>query len=247
MQFLLAKKSINKKNKHEYLFRGLIKCKTCHSNLEVGAKLTAYGKIIKNPIPYITCRNSQKRICPPQHLNYNKFEKEVLQYLKEFLLLYTDKNRLEKLYKKYKASKNNNISKYEKELRQLDNRISTLTNQIDSIYFDKLNHIISENDYFRYTNKIIGERDILESQKKEIVKLINNTKEKQDIGSKEEMEKVINEFLNNTSKKSLYMLIDDIEIDENKNVFINFAFRSLNETVKYINGEVEVKDLLKQE
>ena len=247
VQFLLAKKSINKKNKHEYLFRGLIKCKTCHSNLEVGAKITAYGKQIKNPIPYITCRNSKKGICPPQHLNYNKFEKEVLQYLKDFLMLYTDKSRLEKIYKKYKVSKSNNVSKYEKELRQIDNRISTLTNQIDNIYFDKLNHIISENDYFRYTNKIIGERDILESQKKEIVKLINNTKEKQDIGSKEEMEKVINEFLNNTSKKSLYMLIDDIEIDENKNVFINFAFRSLNETVKYINGEVEVKDLLKQE
>ena len=245
VQFLLAKKSINKKNKHEYLFRGLIKCKTCHSNLEVGAKLTAYGKIIKNPIPYITCRNSKKGICPPQHLNYNKFEEEVLQYLKEFLMLYTDKSRLEKIYKKYKSSKNNNISKYEKELRQLDNRISTLTNQIDSIYFDKLNHIISENDYFRYTNKIIGERDALESQKKEIVKLINNTKEKQDIGTKEEMEKLINEFLNNTSKKSLCMLIDNIEIDENKNVYINFVFSKLNETVKYINQELQVKDLLK--
>ena len=246
VQFLLAKKSINKKVKHEYLFRGLIKCKTCHSNLEVGAKLTAYGKQIKNPIPYITCRNSKKGICPPQHLNYNKFEKEVLQYLKEFLLLYTDKSRLEKIYKKYKFSKNNNVSKYEKELKQIDSRINTLTNQIDSIYFDKLNHIISENDYFRYTNKIIGERDALESQKKEIVKLINNTKDKQDIGTKEEMEKVINEFLNNTSKKSLYMLIDNIEIDENKNVFINFAFSKLNETVKFLNEEIEVKDLLKQ-
>ena len=62
VQFLLAKKSINKKNKHEYIFRGLIKCKTCHSNLEVGAKLTKKGKEIKNPIPYITCRNSKKCI-----------------------------------------------------------------------------------------------------------------------------------------------------------------------------------------
>ena len=245
VQFLLAKKSINKKNKHDYLFRGLIKCKTCHSNLEVGAKLTAYGKPIKNPIPYITCRNSKKGICPPQHLNYNKFEKKVLQFLKDFLMLYTDKSTLEKIYKRYKASKNNNVSKYEKELRQIDTRINTLTNQIDSIYFDKLNHIISENDYFRYTNKIIGERDILESQKKEIVKLINNTKEKQDIGTKEEMEKLINEFLNSTSKKSLYMLIDNIEIDENKNVYINFAFSKLNETIKYINEEVDVKNIKK--
>ena len=245
VQFLLAKKSINKKNKHDYLFRGLIKCKTCHSNLEVGAKLTAYGKPIKNPIPYITCRNSKKGICPPQHLNYNKFEKKVLQFLKDFLMLYTDKSTLEKIYKRYKASKNNNVSKYEKELRQIDTRINTLTNQIDSIYFDKLNHIISENDYFRYTNKIIGERDILESQKKEIVKLINNTKEKQDIGTKEEMEKLINEFLNSTSKKSLYMLIDNIEIDEDKNVYINFAFSKLNETIKYINEEVDVKNIKK--
>ena len=246
VQFLLDKKSINKKNKHEYLFRGLIKCKTCGSNLEVGAKLSKNGRMIKNPIPYITCRNSKKGKCPSQHLNYERFENEVLQYLKEFLLLYTDKKSLEKIYKNYKNSKNNDISKYQKELKIIDNRINTISNQIDSIYFDKLNHVISENDYFRYTNKIIRERNSLENQKKEISKLITTTKEKQDKFSQEEMENTINEFLNNSSKKAIYKLIDNIEIDENKNVYIHFAFNKLNETCKYINEEVNVKELLQK-
>lgn len=70
----------------------MIKCKTCHSNLEVGAKLTSNGKQIKNPIPYITCRNSKKGMCQPQHLNYYKFEKETIEYLKKFLSLYANKD-----------------------------------------------------------------------------------------------------------------------------------------------------------
>ena len=41
------------------------------------------------------------------------------------------------------------------------------------------------------------------------------------------MSDIINEFLNNPSKKVIYELIDYIEIDENKNVKINFSFSSL--------------------
>ena len=246
VQFLLDKKSINRKNKHEYLFRGLIKCKTCHSNLEVGAKLTANGKEIKNPIPYITCRNSKKGICPSQHLNYNKFEREILAYLKEFLNLYADKENLKKVYKEYKNNKNSSISKCQKEIKAIDNKITNILSQIESIYFDKINHVISEDDYFRYTNKIISERDSLINQKNEIKKLISNMKAKQNKVSEKEMNKLIDEFLNTTSKKLIYQLIDKIEVDENKNVYIHFAFSKLNCMNEYVNEKVELKELLKQ-
>jgi len=228
VQFLLAKKSINKKNRHEYLFRGLIKCKTCHSNLEVGAKLTKKGKEIKNPIPYITCRNSKKGICPPQHLNYYKFEKETIEYLKQFLSLYANKDKLKKVYRDYKNNKNKSIDKYKKEIKLIDSKIATISSQIDNIYFDKINHIISQEDYFRYTNKIINERDSLINQKNEIIKIINNINQKQSKCSEKEMNETINGFLNNPSKKTIYRLIDNIEIDENKNIYIHFAFRQLN-------------------
>ena len=46
----------------------------------------------------------------------------------------------------------------------------------------------------------------------------------------EEVESLINEFLKmeNTSKKVLYELIDRIELDEYKNIYIYFNFSELN-------------------
>ena len=228
VQFLLARKSINKKNRHEYLFRGLIRCKTCHSKLDVGAKLTKQGKKIKNPIPYITCRNSKKGICQSQHFNYYKFEKETLEYLKKFITVYTDKDELKEIYKEYKNNKDINIPKYKKEVKLIDNKISNILSQIDNIYFDKIKSVISQADYFRYTNKIINERDFLINRKKEINKIINNIKEMKGKYSEKELNEIINEFLNNPSKQSIYRLIDYIEIDENKKIYIHFAFCKLH-------------------
>ena len=216
------------------MFRGLIKCKTCCSNLEVGAKLTTKGKDIKNPIPYITCRNSKKGICPPQHLNYYKFEKETMEYLKQFLSLYANKDNLKRVYTDYKNNRNKSIDKYKKEIKLIDCKIANISGQIDNIYFDKINHVISQDDYFRYTNKIINERDSLINQKNEIIKTINNSNEKQSKCLEKEMNEIINEFLNSPSKKTIYRLIDNIEIDEKKNIYINFAFSKLN-IIKEIN------------
>ena len=115
-----------------------------------------------------------------------------------------------------------------KEIKLIDSKISNISSQIDNIYFDKINHVISQDDYFRYTNKIINERDSLINQKNEINKIINDIKEKQGKHSEKEMNEIINEFLSNPSKKSIYRLIDNIEIDENKNIYIHFAFNKLN-------------------
>ena len=175
------------------------------------------------------------------------FERETLAYLKEFLNLYADKENLKKVYKEYKNNKNSSISKYQKEIKAIDNKITNILSQIDSIYFDKINHVISEDDYFRYTNKIISERDSLISQKNEIKKLISNMKAKQNKVSEKEMNKMIDEFLNTTSKKSIYGLIDKIEIDENKNIYIHFAFSKLSCISDYIHETIELKELLKQE
>ena len=70
---------MNKKTKHEFLFRGLLECHTCHCKLSIGSKTT------ENPIPYITCSQSRKGKCPSQHMNYKKFENQLLEYLQDFL------------------------------------------------------------------------------------------------------------------------------------------------------------------
>jgi len=235
VQFLLSQKSINRKQKHEYLFRGLIKCKTCHGNLEVGAKQSKKGKKIKNPIPYITCRNSKKKVCPSQHLNYNKFEKEILEYLRNFLNVYNDKKILKDIYQMYLDGKDTDGLSYKKELENIDKRINQINSNLDMIYSDRLNGTITEEQYKRFQDTKLAEKQNLEQRKEEIDELIKKSKKKNNT-TKSEMDKVINEFLSleKPDKKVLFKLIDCIEIDENKNVYIKFAFKELENLNKMV-------------
>ena len=239
VQCYLNKKSINKLNKHEYCLRGLLTCKTCHSHLEVGAKLSKNGKPVKNPIPYITCRNSKKGMCNPQHLNYNKLEEEVFSYLQKFIALYSNEENLKKVYKLYQEKSSDTLTKHKKDLQAIENQISNMKNQIDILYADRLKGIISEDDYVRYSKNIKAKQELLDNQKKEISNYLNSNKLKKNKRNLE-MNKIIQDFLKmeNIDKKILYQLIDKIEIDENKNVYITFAFKELegfNQMMVYNN------------
>ena len=95
------------------------------------------------------------------------------------------------------------------------------------MYMDNLNGIITDNDYLRYSKDFIGQREKLEKDKNHLygkVKILQSKiQEKQD---KENADKEIEEFLkfNNPSKKILFELIDKIELDEFKNIYIYFNF-----------------------
>lgn len=226
VQFLLSQKSINRKTKHDYLLRGLMKCKTCHYYLEVGAKLSKNGNPIQNPIPYITCRNSKKGFCPPQHLNYHQLESQILEYLRDFLKTHTQKNKLAEIYQTYQQSQNSNQNKQIKELANIETQINLLNNQFDILYSDRLNGIITESEFVKYNQNIKSQKEILENRRKEMNQLLQSFQN----SSKEEdfqMEEIIENFLRfeKPSKTMLIQLINQIEIDENKNVFLKFAFK----------------------
>ena len=38
-------------------------------------------------------------------------------------------------------------------MKLIESKIASISSQIDNVYFDKINHIISQDDYFRYTNE----------------------------------------------------------------------------------------------
>ena len=91
--------------------------------------------------------------------------------------------------------------------------------------------MISNDDYFKYSKGFIEERERLKKEKESVQSKINILKvKKQSHRKDEEVESLINEFLKmeNTSKKVLYELIDRIELDEYKNIYIYFNFSELN-------------------
>ena len=137
-----------------------------------------------------------------------------------------------------------------KEIEKIDNKIITISSQIDSIYFDKINKVITENDYFRYTNKFICDRNLLEKRKDELSEKIQDleiTQNQNIIDS--QIDNVINEFLNmeHISKATLFRLLEKIEIDENKNVYVFFNFSKLNIINNSVNEVISLKKLCKRD
>ena len=67
-----------------------------------------------------------------------------------------------------------------------------------------------------------------------------------DKNDEEQMNKIINEFLEmkELDKSCLFRLIDKIEIDKDKNVFISFNFAPLNTINENIDEFIEVEKIL---
>ena len=226
--------------KHDFLFKGLIFCHNC------GRKLRVCYRGKANKIGYIDCSlaRGKDRKCKTANYNYNKFEEKTLTIVREICKAYCDKNSLKKIYESYNNSYQTLIDKENAKLNDIENTINEISKKIDKIYFDNLNGMITNDDYFRYSKGFIEERERLKKEKINTKNKIDILKEKQTSdGNEEEVKSVIDEFLEmkNPSKAVLYALIDRIELDEYKNIYIYFNFSELN----IINDELEKLCIIK--
>ncbi len=99
--------------------------------------------------------------------------------------------------------------------------------------------VIDENDYIRYSQKVLNERKKLEENIENLkykVEAFNST-EKKEVTNQEVKEKTRNflkaEYIN---KEILFDIVDRIEIDENKKIYVHFNFEQLN---IYDGGEID--------
>lgn len=101
--------------------------------------------------------------------------------------------------------------------------------------------VIDENDYIRYSQKFLKERkqveENIESLKQKIEFITSN--EKKEASNQEVKEKTRNflkaDYIN---KEILFDIVDRIEIDENKKIYIHFNFQQLN-----IYNDEEIKNV----
>ena len=218
-----SKKSLSTK-KHDILLRGLMFCHNCGRKLRI-----CYRK----NIGYIDCSlaRGKDRKCKTCNFNYKKFENIALDTIRQVCNTYADKNKLRKIYEKCKNNDYALIEEAQAHLANIQNNIDELSKKIDKMYLDSVNGIISNTDYFRYSKGFIEERERLKKDLINIKNKIKFLKEKdKSIKNDNEIEKIINEFLKmeNPSKAVLYELIDKLELDENKNIYIYFNFPELN-------------------
>ena len=250
VQCILEKRGTNTKLKYDYLLRGLIYCYHCKRKLQIVLKKNS--KRNAKPHPYITCSNHKSRGCYPLSINYGKFEKHIFYVVKKICRIYADKEIFYSIYEKYQNKTLDIKEGYKKKLEQIDKAILDINSKLDKMYMDKLQGIILEEDYIRVSQKFIFDRTNLMKQKKELEQKLITTEDKLQIKNrtkeKKELDKLIEEFLKleKIDKIYLYRLINKIEIDKDKNVYIYFNFSKLNSINENLDEFIKIEELINE-
>ena len=209
-------KYLRNEKKHHFLLDGLLVCYECKH--KIGVKCKKQGQY------FMVCnnyrRNSKIGLCTSHGFSYNALERQVLEYIRE-LFQKIDSNKIE-LNVKTKMTKYD----YSKVLEKSEKEIKIINDNIDKMYIDKLNGKISEEMYNRVFDKMKNEL----TQKKQEYFNLKNLKEKNKSEDIENIKKVIKEFLKleKPTPEIMKIIINRIEIHQDKQIDIVFNFKKLN-------------------
>lgn len=203
--------------KHKFLLDGLLVCYECKHKIGVRGKKNGYMFMICNNYR----RNSKLGLCTSHGFSYDALEKNILQYIKNLFLAIDGE--------KIKLNIKNNRTKqdYGKMLKQKQTEINLIKENIDKMYVDKLNNKISEEMYERLFDKLINE---VKQKEKEYNELKIQKEDNRQDNSKE-IEKIVKEFLKveKPTHEIMKVIINKIEIHQDKQVDIYFNFKKLND------------------
>ena len=184
----------------------------------------------KNNIYYFCGTRTTFHLCDnSNNVSYGDIESTVLQYIKEILNKYSNKDLLQDIYiEEYKKNKTN-IKNYNVTLSQYSKELLKINNKLEILYNDKLNNVISVDMYKKYSTSLKEEQKKLEVKTNNIKNLINN-EENEILSLKKNKEKIstlINKFydLNDINTEVIGEFIEKISIDKNRNFHINLKFK----------------------
>lgn len=228
----------------DVIFKGLLYCSHCNNKLTIRTKVdhNKSGDVTRR---YILCGTAAKKYsnksCYSRYINYDVFEEKAISKITDTLELYInskafkDEDALRKILESQsnKGSILKKIEKLEKDLESVNKKIATL-------YNDKLNGLLEEQDFRLFSDGLVNERHRIE-------KVLNETRNElesfqEDTTNnriKSDMQKIIKKIIKSKeyTKEIINQLISRIEIDKDNHAVIYFNFYELN----CIGGEVNVK------
>lgn len=247
---IIEKRGTNTKLKYDYLLRGLLYCYHCKRKLQIVLKKNSKRQAKLHP--YIVCSDYKERGCYPQNMNYDKFESHILYVIKKICQIYADKEIFYSIYEKYQNKTLDIRQGYLNKIEQINKAIFEINNNLDKMYMDKLKGVLQEEDYIRVSQKFNFERTKLTEQKKELEQKINQAElkleTKKTTKEEKELDNLIEEFLKleKIDKIYLYRLINKIEIDKDKNIYIYFNFSKLNSITENLDEFIKIEEIINE-
>ena len=210
----LIPKNVGRNEKREnHLLDGLLYCGECNHRISVSPRRKIDNRC------YTVCNYYRtylkQKVCTMHSNNYDIVEDKILELLKEYCLKYMDKKSILNRVINTNNDKQNNL----KYIKNLEKEISNINDNLDSIYIDRLNKNISEEQFNRVKIKLETELNIKLDKIKEL-------KKEKTQNNNIDREKYIREVLelNNISRDIIINLIDRIEIFEDKKINLILKF-----------------------
>ncbi len=224
------------------LLKPLLYCYHCHNKLQVIKKQDKYKDKFTTR-RYVICGTATRKVsnktCYKQYINYDKLEEKVLEKISNTFEEYITSNAFsnEELLENLIKSKSNK-GKLEEKLKQINDQLSNTNKKISTLYNDKLNGLIEEQDFIAFSENMIRERHKLEDLQQKTQDEIDEFDKNYDVKNIElKLKKTIKRIIDNKElkKEDLQQLVNTIEIDKDKNVLIHFNFYELRCLGGYFN------------
>ena len=229
VQQMKSKNVANYNKKYEYLLKGLVQCGDCGRTMTVRRRINKRKYKDDSIENYYCCTNNiryRNGVCSLHYFNEEKLNKIVIEYLRNILNKYSNKDEMEIIYQEQKKNVFNQKD-FEKEKETYMQKRNILKKALKDLYIDKTNNIISEVEFVELKQDLEKDKEILDNKINEIKETIEKNERKTE--NQQVILDRINEFLSfkNPNKQILLDLIKKIEIMENKQikVYLNFNIK----------------------
>ena len=223
VQLLVNSRKHTRSRTYDFLLKGLIFCHECGYPMAVLNRKNAAGE----DRLFFVCRTYQRftkaGVCTCHSIKEETVNEAVLTKVREVCQAYLNPDRLRPIAQEAveNASKE---SSCEAEIQALQSKITALTTNLDQMYMDRLNGLLSEEDFQRIYQKVKMDRTVLEDRLKSL-----QEQAKQPVNTEEKAKALVKQFLDSalTSRELLVSLIERVELTEEKEIIIKFRFHEL--------------------
>ena len=223
VQLLVNSRKHTRSRTYDFLLKGLIFCHECGCPMAVLNRKNAAGE----DRLFFVCRTYQRftkaGICTCHSIKEETVNEAVFTKVREVCRAYLHPDKLCPIAKEAveNASK---AASCDAEMQAMQSKITALTTNLDQMYMDRLNGLLSEEDFQRIYQKVKMDRTILEDRLKSF-----QEQAKQPVNTEEKAKALVKQFLDSalTSRELLVSLIERVELTEDKQIIIKFRFREL--------------------
>lgn len=231
----LKSKVITRERKYDHPLKGLVFCRECGkiATLRCRTETRKSGAVWRADYFICSNRNSYTGLCDCKQIQAKIIEDEIKKVLKQEIQKLTySKDELKKIYKESQIEVKEEKNKLDRKLKKYNEKLNSANSMLKDLYEDKTNKIITLDDFEMFYKETIQEKEEYMEKIKQLQTEIIQINKKIDNVDIDKIEKQAKEVLSleNITKEMYQKLIEKIEFDKEKNIYIKFKFSKYIDT-----------------